>query len=483
MRPAQTYPFPKPEGRPACIAHRGAQAHAVQNTLRAFRTAAELGADMWELDLRLTADGVPVVIHDATTGPVFGVDLEIAATPFAALRKLVPDAPTLDEVIALARELDQALYIEIKAPGAGRVAMEHLGDFAPAGLGSFLPDEVAALIAADCPWPVAVLVPNAADPLALAAETRADIVHLCWERASDRPQDLVTPKLLAALEAQGLGLVLWHEERPAVLRDLERLPALGICTDKPELMRGFAAEGQTGIEVVCHRGLNHIAPENTVAAALLAYDFGCDWLELDVRESADGELVVLHDPTLDRTTDGTGPVTEKMLAELKALDAGSWFSRFYQGQRLQTLREAILLCQAHGKRMYIEVKACDIVKLWDLVTELGFEEDCFFWSFDEPLMRALYAYAPKAQFKANIPHYGSFGAMWDALDPEICEIQLEDWDREAPLCRQHGIRPMLQYFGDEPEDFDRIAELKPEMINLDRADMLLAALRRAKGQA
>nr|WP_323571654.1 glycerophosphodiester phosphodiesterase family protein [Rhizobium sp. 28DA2] len=76
-------------------------------------------------------------------------------------------------------------------------------------------------------------------------------------------------------------------------------------------------------KIVSHRGANHFAPENTFAAADLALQQGADYIELDVRESADGVLYVFHDETLDRTTNGTGPIGHMLSSEIDALDAGS----------------------------------------------------------------------------------------------------------------------------------------------------------------
>ncbi len=74
-----------------------------------------------------------------------------------------------------------------------------------------------------------------------------------------------------------------------------------------------------------HRGASHEAPDNTLAAFLLAAELGADGIEFDVQLSRDGEVVVIHDFVLETTTDGQGPVADKTLAELKELDAGSWF--------------------------------------------------------------------------------------------------------------------------------------------------------------
>jgi glycerophosphoryl diester phosphodiesterase len=89
--------------------------------------------------------------------------------------------------------------------------------------------------------------------------------------------------------------------------------------------------------VCAHRGRSGVAPENTLAAFEAAVDLGADFLELDVRRSADGEIVCIHDATVDRTTDGTGAVADLTLAELRALDAGSWKDARYAGERIPLL--------------------------------------------------------------------------------------------------------------------------------------------------
>jgi hypothetical protein len=68
----------------------------------------------------------------------------------------------------------------------------------------------------------------------LGRRSAADILHLCWERGGDRPQDLVTPALMDRAFAEGREIVLWHEERRSILDDIMKLPVLGICTDLPD---------------------------------------------------------------------------------------------------------------------------------------------------------------------------------------------------------------------------------------------------------
>jgi glycerophosphoryl diester phosphodiesterase len=108
--------------------------------------------------------------------------------------------------------------------------------------------------------------------------------------------------------------------------------------------------------VIAHRGASADAPENTIAAFELALEQGADGIELDVHLSADGHPVVIHDFTLDRTTNGSGPVSAQRVRDLKRLDAGGWRERRFLGQRVQTLQEVLERFRDRA-RFWIELKA------------------------------------------------------------------------------------------------------------------------------
>lgn len=93
--------------------------------------------------------------------------------------------------------------------------------------------------------------------------------------------------------------------------------------------------------VVGHRGTTRFAPENTLAAFDKAIEMGARSIEMDVRMTSDGKFVIMHDPWVDRTTDGSGLVSDLTLAEIRKFDAGSWFSPEFAGERVPTLREAL----------------------------------------------------------------------------------------------------------------------------------------------
>lgn len=93
--------------------------------------------------------------------------------------------------------------------------------------------------------------------------------------------------------------------------------------------------------VIAHRGASGTCPENTLAAFRRAAALGAPMVELDVQLTRDREVVVMHDRTLDRTTDGTGPVCERVLAEITGLDAGTWFGPAFRGERVPTLTQVL----------------------------------------------------------------------------------------------------------------------------------------------
>jgi glycerophosphoryl diester phosphodiesterase len=127
--------------------------------------------------------------------------------------------------------------------------------------------------------------------------------------------------------------------------------------------QAFAEESTAGerkqVDNVAHRGAAGYAPENTIAGFDLAVDMKVDYIEIDVQRSKDGELVVIHDTTVDRTTDGTGKVGDLTLQQLQRLDAGSWKGDSFAGESIPTFEE--ILERYHGKvGILIELKAPEL---------------------------------------------------------------------------------------------------------------------------
>ena len=113
------------------------------------------------------------------------------------------------------------------------------------------------------------------------------------------------------------------------------------------------------VVLVAHRGLAPGLPENTMAAFENVIDRGVGVIEIDLRGTADGAVVVMHDETVDRTTDGTGEVTALTLAEIRSLDAGIYAGEQFAGQQVPTYEEALQLAQQHGVMLLLDIKLSD----------------------------------------------------------------------------------------------------------------------------
>jgi glycerophosphoryl diester phosphodiesterase len=151
--------------------------------------------------------------------------------------------------------------------------------------------------------------------------------------------------------------------------------------------------------IFAHRGASAHAPENTVVAFELAITQNADAIELDVKLSADGHVVVIHDPTVDRTTGSKGRVKDLSLAELRSLDAGSFFSEKYRGEKIPTLEEVL---EVVGKRIFINVELTNyntprdqlVETVCMLVKKFGLQKQVMFSSFFASNLSKARAYLP-----------------------------------------------------------------------------------------
>lgn len=154
------------------------------------------------------------------------------------------------------------------------------------------------------------------------------------------------------------------------------------------------------IKAVAHRGYSAEAPENTLAAFRLAKKMGFDYVECDVQFTSDGVPVLLHDETVDRTSNGTGNIAEMTLEEVKALDFGTWFSNLYWGEPIPTFEEFIALCKRIGLKPYIELKGNTTVgqigTLAAIVKRYGMLKECTWVSFYQTALTNLATAEPNA---------------------------------------------------------------------------------------
>lgn len=114
------------------------------------------------------------------------------------------------------------------------------------------------------------------------------------------------------------------------------------------------------IPVLGHRGICAKYPENTLPSFQAAIDAGVDLIEFDVQQTSDGELVVIHDASVDRTSDHTGLIRDYTLKQLKSFDFGGWFSKDFRGETIPTLREVLSLAASSRKNLLLNVEIKDM---------------------------------------------------------------------------------------------------------------------------
>ncbi|MGE5248725.1 MAG: glycerophosphodiester phosphodiesterase [Bacteroidota bacterium] len=239
--------------------------------------------------------------------------------------------------------------------------------------------------------------------------------------------------------------------------------------------------------ILAHRGDSAHAPENTLPAFEAALKRGADGVELDVKLTADKQVVVLHDTTVDRTTDGHGRVADLSLAQLRGLDAGSFFSQEFRGTRLPTLSEVF---EAIGERCLINVELTNMQNPFDelaertceLVRRHGMEKHVLFSSFFGFQLKAAARLLPDVpRGLLALPGWKgawarSFGFMfgdYQALHPNLRDVNA------AQVSRVHQLKRRIHvYTVNAPEDMRRLNNWDVDGVFTDDPESMLRTLGR-----
>jgi glycerophosphoryl diester phosphodiesterase len=236
--------------------------------------------------------------------------------------------------------------------------------------------------------------------------------------------------------------------------------------------------------VIAHRGYSGRAPENTLVAFREALELGVDAIECDVRRTLDGEIVLLHDATVDRTTDGSGEVAEMRFDDLRALDAGSWKHERYTGERVPTLSEAIA---AIGSRatFIIEIKQTGIEDhVVELIRQEGAVHDVLIFAFDHAVAKRVRELEPR------IPCAFLTGGTEDHSEDAARElIDLALTANASMLASHHGgvtgaVLRRVRAAGltlcvwtiDDPPTMRRWIDVGADWIGTNRPDLLIELL-------
>lgn len=247
-----------------------------------------------------------------------------------------------------------------------------------------------------------------------------------------------------------------------------------------------AAQGRPSsedIEVVVHRGANFLAPENTLPSARAALKYGAEWIELDVRKSKDGVLYNLHDETLDRTTDGHGPIHLVTSSEIERLDAGSWFGPAFRG--LKVPRIETMLDSLKGKaNVFFDVKkgtpVADLVKL---VRAKGFEKNSFFWFADAKMVPEFVKLAPEMKIKVNASDIEGIKKWQAVCRPSYVEIEPENITKNlVNYCHKNGILVMAAIQNGNEEAYKKAIQAQPDLVNIDQPELWARVVAESEGE-
>ena len=213
---------------------------------------------------------------------------------------------------------------------------------------------------------------------------------------------------------------------------------------------------------VAHRGASGEAPENTMASFQRAIAQGADIIETDAKLSKDKEIVLIHDETVERTTDGRGKVSQLTLKEIKSLDAGSWFGKEFSGEKIPTLSEALEVIRGRTK-LNIEFKGKDpllVPKVTNLLKEEGFIKEAILSSFDYSFIEEAkrletrvvtgLLFATPAQRGKSFPYW-----KWADLILPRYNLVSEDLVKKA---HGKGLK-VIAWTVDEPEEIKKLIGL------------------------
>ena len=464
-------------------AHRGDQGIAPENTVPAFVAAARAGAQQVELDVQRTKDGKLVIMHDAK--------IDRTTTGTGAVKDL-----TLDEIKEVNVKLDDTVYENVKVPtfeealdclprnvwinvhvkpgeGIGadacRVVMEknrlHQAFFACGkaemdGVREICPDALICCMERK---------PNPEQYIKNAIDWKCDFIQLSHDYTAEEISRLKEagvkinffgtddPDKICKLLNDGIDFPLVNY----FTKDWPVVEKLGVC-QLNEVSKEYVAESEN-LQIspklaergLCaHRGDQGIAPENTVPSFIAAAKAGAQQIEFDVQLTKDGKLVVMHDLTVDRTTNGKGAVSDLSFDEIRSLDAGSKYDPKFADVKVPTFEET-LDCLPPNIILNVHVKpgvgiAAAATKV--LVAKNRVRQSLVSCEFDKDVEEAR-AICPDVAINYLT------GARGDALKKTIqhvielkCQyIQLQTYDAEdIAKLKEAGIK--INYFGtDDPE--------------------------------
>lgn len=230
-----------------------------------------------------------------------------------------------------------------------------------------------------------------------------------------------------------------------------------------------------------HRGASSIAPENTLASLDSCIKYGVEYMECDVCISKDSVFYVLHDSTLDRTTNGTGLIREWLSKDIDTLDAGSWFGAKFKGVRVPRLADVLRKAKKHNVNITIDYRSGDWRKMMELIRKEGMEDRCTFTFWDENDVIAFRAFAPEVKtLQAYVKSPAKLDDVVARLQPNIAVIRVDSLTPELmKVCRERNLQVLALSLGSNDADGDarKAIALGVDILAVDRPDQIIKKFR------
>lgn len=224
-----------------------------------------------------------------------------------------------------------------------------------------------------------------------------------------------------------------------------------------------------------HRGEHLHHPENSLPAIQAAIDIGMDYVELDVRTSSDGQLVLMHDPTVDRMTDGKGLIKDMTLEEIRKLDLGARFPGQFPALRIPTFDEALEL--ARGKiGIYVDTKNAKPEDLVAAIERHGMGDHVMFWSERISFLKLIAALRPSWKLLPEAFNPNHLHEVMTVLHPQVLGFDSRDFD-ERTIKAAHDANAGIFVDLNSPQDWDDGIAASVAGIQTDWPAELMAYLR------
>ena len=488
------------------IGHRGARSETPQNTLAGLRRAMELGLDYVELDLRTTSDGKIVDIHNSTVDDTTNGTGAIASMTCAGIRRLDAGSwfdpkfkgekiPLFVEELALAKGR-MKFYLDMKAVDPMHVLrlLEQFDMVEDAVCFDGI-EELARMQSANPRVQVMPRLGRAEDMAALAERLKPRYVERGGgpiDAAAIKAAHKYGAEYFLDIQGEGdnekhvleclrAGVDAVQTDNPALVLDVLRRAGVERLkpgpAPEPPPVRG-ARKDSGRVKIIAHRGVVKRAPQNTLFATRGTITMGLDYIETDVRTTGDGLLIDIHNDSVDGTTNGRGAVRELRYAQIRALDAGSWFSPKFKGAHIPLLGEVLALAKDRAG-VYLDWKNADPEPVVRLLQDFDMTRDVLVHA-DEDICRKVKALDPTVVLMPGADSVEEIRALAKSLAPQAIEFRWRGFsDEGVRVCHELGMlcaTSLAGGRGDTPEEMRRAVAAGVDMIETDEPEMLLKVI-------